>query len=254
MPKQGEIDYLKVAGEDGLTHVTNKPFSDHNCKGNLMQLGAIMHLLPPPPARILDLGCGSGWTSIFLGRHGYDVVGQDIAADMIRCANVNRDRERLSRVQFVVADYEDSSWSSEFDCVLFFDALHHAVDERRALQAAYDALKPGGICIASEPGEGHAGTREAIEAVTRFGVTEKDMPYTTIFRLGREMGFGDARVYPNAFFVGVLLYVDSHKPLFTVLYRWRLLKYLAVAFKLAFFRNFHNISVMRKGDGLEHVS
>jgi SAM-dependent methyltransferase len=246
MPKQGEIDYLRKAGEEGMAHVMNKPFSDHNCKGNLMQMGAILHLLPPPPARILDLGCGSGWTSIFLGRLGYEVVGQDIAEDMIRCASANRDKERLSRVRFVVGDYEHASWSSEFDGVLFYDALHHAVDERRALQAAYDALKPGGLCIASEPGEGHTKTREAVEAVERFGVTEKDMGYKKIFAIGREIGFSHLRVYPNAFFAGVLLYEDTRKPLFKLLYRSWLLKYIAVAIKLTFFRNFHNIAVMSK--------
>ena len=246
MAKQGEIDYLKIAGDGAMTHVMNKPFSDHNCKGNLMQLGAIMHLLPPPPARILDLGCGSGWTSVFLGRAGYEVVGQDISADMIAVAEQLRRKEGLSRVRFVVGDYESGAWSSEFDAVLFFDALHHAVDERLAVKAAFDALKPGGICIASEPGEDHAASPEAIEAVERFGVTEKDMPYRKVFALGRDAGFDSFRAYPNAFFTGVLLYEDTQKPLFRLLYRSRLLKYLAAAIKLAFFKNFHNIAVMTK--------
>jgi 2-polyprenyl-3-methyl-5-hydroxy-6-metoxy-1,4-benzoquinol methylase len=249
MPKQGEIDYLKRAGESGVQHAMNKPFSDHNCKGNLMQLGAIMHLLPPPPARILDLGCGSGWTSLFLARAGYDVVGQDIAPDMIHCANLSRERDDVSRARFVAADYESASWSSEFDCALFFDALHHAVDERLALQTAFRALRPGGICITSEPGEDHATTREALEAVERFGVTEKDMPYRTVFAIGREVGFRDFRVYPNAFFTAVVLYEDSPKPLFRRLYRIRLLKYLSAAIKLTFFKNFHNIAVMTKPAG-----
>ena len=246
MAKQGEIEYLKVAGADAMTHVMNKPFSDHNCKGNLMQLGAVMHLLPPPPARILDLGCGSGWTSLFLARAGYEVVGQDIAPDMIACARRASEKHDLPNLTFVDGDYERPPGGDHFDCVLFFDALHHAVDERRALQTAFEALRPGGLCIASEPGEGHAQSASALEAVERFGVTEKDMPATKIFEIGRAIGFGDCRVYPNAFFVGVLLYEDTQKPLFRALYRIRLLKYLAVAIKLTFFRNFHNISVMRK--------
>ena len=249
MPKQGEIDYLKRAGPAGVTHVMNKPFSDHNCKGNLMQFGAIMHLLPPPPARVLDLGCGPGWTSLFLAKAGYDVVGQDISEDMVRCATRNAEREQVSRARFVSGDYESASWSAEFDCVLFFDALHHAEDERLALRTAFSALRPGGICIASEPGEDHAGTPEARAALERFGVTEKDMPYHRIFRIGQEVGFRDCRVYPNAFFVGALYYEDSTKPIFRLLYRVRLLKYLSAAVKMAFFKNFHNIAIMSKPAG-----
>jgi SAM-dependent methyltransferase len=246
MAKQGEIEYLKIAGTEAMTHVMNKPFSDHNCKGNLMQLGAIMHLLPPPPARILDLGCGSGWTSLFLARAGYDVVGQDISPDMVACAQLASRPHAVANLQFRVGDYERAPAYDLFDCVLFFDALHHAVDERRALQTAFEALRPGGLCITSEPGEGHAASAAAREAVERFGVTEKDMPYRRIFEIGRTIGFEDCRVYPNAFFAGVLLYEDTEKPLFRALYRIRLLKYLAVALKLTFFRNFHNITVMRK--------
>ena len=246
MAKQGEIEYLKVAGAEAMAHVVNKPFSDHNCKGNLMQLGAIMHLLPPPPARILDLGCGSGWTSLFLARAGYEVVGQDISPDMIACAKLAAARHDVPHLQFVVGDYEHAPTGNGFDCVLFFDALHHAVDERHAVRTAFAALRPGGLCIASEPGEGHARSATAREAVERFGVTEKDMPPRRIFEVGREAGFEDFRMYPNAFFAGVLLYEDTQKPLFRALYGIRLLKYLAVAFKLTFFRNFHNISVMRK--------
>ena len=32
-----------------------------------------------PPAKILELGCGSGWTSDFLAHIGYDVVGTTIS-------------------------------------------------------------------------------------------------------------------------------------------------------------------------------
>lgn len=44
-----------------------------------------------PPARILDLGCGSGRHSITLARHGYDIVGFDLSA-----AQLTRGRHRLS--------------------------------------------------------------------------------------------------------------------------------------------------------------
>src|SRR5207244_11070644 len=83
MAKSGEIDYLKNLGAAGVWHAANKPFSDPGCGRYLAELGAILALLPPPPARLLDLGCGTGWTSVFFARAGYDVVGVDLAPDMI---------------------------------------------------------------------------------------------------------------------------------------------------------------------------
>jgi SAM-dependent methyltransferase len=196
MPKLGEINYLKSAGAEGVEHVRNKPFSDAACGRYLGDLGLVMGLLPPPPARILDLGVGSGWTTAFLARRGYDVVGRDICPDMIALAEQNRDLLSVDSASFEVGDYESMSYRNDFDAVLFYDALHHAEDESAALTAAYASLRPGGICLTVEPGEGHAAV--STEAVKSFGVTEKDMPPYRIIEIGRSIGFRQFRVYSRS--------------------------------------------------------
>lgn len=198
MAKQGEIDYLKHIGPEGVWHAANKPFSDPNCAGYLMGIAAIRSLLPPPPARLLDLGCGTGWTSIFFAKMGYEVVGVDIAADMIHCAQDLKQREGLENIDFAVSDYEHLGYESEFDCAVFYDALHHAVDESLAVKAAFTALKPGGVCVTSEPGKGHARHPASVRAIEEFGVTEKDMPPAKIISLGRAAGFRAFNIYPGA--------------------------------------------------------
>lgn len=196
MPKLGEINYLKTAGAEGIEHVRNKPFADAACGRYLGDLGLVMGLLPPPPARILDLGVGSGWTTLFLARRGYEVIGRDICPDMIAIAEQNRDQLAGEWASFEVGDYESLSYRNEFDAVLFYDALHHAEDERAALTAAYAALRPGGICLTVEPGEGHADV--SAHAVREFGVTEKDMPPHHIIELGRAVGFRQFRVFARS--------------------------------------------------------
>ncbi len=198
MSKEGEISYLKNIGPDSVRHAKEKPFSDDQCGGLLTQLGVIMGLLPPPPARLLDMGCGTGWTSCFFAKRGYDVVGQDIAEDMIAIARLNQEGQKLTNLSFVVGDYEGSVFFQEFDCAVFFDALHHAVDETAALRTAYKALKPGGICVASEPGVGHSRSAESKEHMEKYGVTEKDMPPFAIWRVARSVGFKKYRVFPHA--------------------------------------------------------
>src|SRR5262249_40316386 len=75
-------------------------------------------------------------------------------------------------------------FACEFDSAVFYDSLHHAVDESAALRGAYRALRPGGVCVTSEPGAGHECSPEAREAVARYGVTEKSMPPRRVIELG----------------------------------------------------------------------
>jgi SAM-dependent methyltransferase len=198
MAKQGEIDYLRQLTPDEVWHAVNKPFSDAACDGELMEIAAVMALLPPPPARLLDVGCGTGWTSIFFARRGYEVVGLDISADMVFHANANKQRAGVANVQFVVGDYEQMAFDAEFDCTVFYGALHHALDEIEALRMVYNGLKPGGICITSEPGEGHARSPGALKAVRNYNVTEKDMPPGKIIAAARQAGFRKFWTYPHA--------------------------------------------------------
>jgi SAM-dependent methyltransferase len=198
MAKQGEIDYLRKLTVDQVRHAVEKPFSDAGCDAELMQIAALMALLPPPPARLLDLGCGTGWTSIFFARRGYDVVGIDICEDMIFHANANKRRAGVESVRFLVRDYEGLDFGAEFDCAVFYSSLHHALDETRALRMVYNSLKPGGICVTSEPGEGHARSASALQAVADYNITERDMSPRTIVATARQVGFRRFRTYPHA--------------------------------------------------------
>jgi ubiquinone/menaquinone biosynthesis C-methylase UbiE len=86
----------------------------------------------------------------------------------------------------------------EFDCAVFYSSLHHAVDEEQALRMVYRCLKPGGTCITSEPGKGHGQSAEALAAVQKYNVTEKDMPPRRVIDAGKKAGFQRFRTYPHA--------------------------------------------------------
>lgn len=207
MPKDAERNYLRNMGPTAPAFSLGKPFTADQCAIDLIGIGTVMALLPPPPARIVDLGCGAGWTSVFLAKRGYDVLGIDISADMIAVAEENR---RLNapgaKLRFLCADYEQPI-EGGFDAALFYDCLHHAEDERAALATAYAALKPGGMVVTHEPGEGHADSPESRDVVARLGVNERDMPPWLIIKTGRELGFVEPEIFPYggqvlAFFYG----------------------------------------------------
>jgi SAM-dependent methyltransferase len=197
LAKQGEIEYLARGGASTIEHARGKPFTDEGCGFLLADLGGVMSRLPPPPARILDLGCGSGWTSVMLARRGYEVVGQDIAGDMVALAEANRAAAGVSNLRFVVADYEAFDADGSFDGALFYDSLHHAVDPAAAMATAFRALRPGGVLVTVEPGHGHARSAAALAAVQAFDVTERDMPPSLVRTLGLAAGFRDASVFPT---------------------------------------------------------
>ena len=196
MAKDDEIAYAQRIGDAGRQHALAKPFSD-NERGRWLQIiGSVLDLLPPPPTRVLDMGCGTGWTTEFLHRSGYDAVGVDIAPDMIELARMDPARAGIT---FVVSDYESIPELEPFDAVLFFDSLHHADDERAALHASFDALLPGGRVVLSEPGVGHHLTPGSIQSMAEFGVTEKEMPPKHIIELALAIGFERTEAFPYAF-------------------------------------------------------
>src|SRR5947209_446007 len=150
MPRAGELTYYEAIGEHGRRHALDKPFSNVDRGRTFMQVGAILELLPPPPARILEGGCGTGWLAKILQHCGYEVVGIDVSPLAIELARLNPTFREAAVPDFEVGDCEHLRYEEEFDVVLFFDALHHSVDEQAALHCAYRALKPGGIFVASE--------------------------------------------------------------------------------------------------------
>lgn len=243
MPTPGEFQYFNKLGEEGMRHAIHKPWSDPHCGQYLMELGAMLGLMPPK-GRLLDLGCGTGWTSVLFAQRGYDVVGQDLVPEAIEAGRKLKEDHRLPNLDFVVADYESLSFENEFDVAVFFDCLHHSLDEVKALNSAYRALKPGGICITSEPGLGHA--RRSKEVMKEFGTTERDMHPARIIRAGRKSGFRCVGVYPHASELYISLYRTHHAGRVSQLLKIPGLRSLAALFSILVYRHIAGITVLQK--------
>lgn len=91
---------------------------------------------------LLDVGCGSGWSSYILSKEGYDVVGIDLNAKAFECPTV----PHLTLVEGSAMDlpFEDAS----FDVVGSHQAIEHIPDPQKAILEMIRVLKPGGtLCI-----------------------------------------------------------------------------------------------------------
>lgn len=195
MAKEDEIAYIERLGPLGREHALNKPWSDVDRGRYLQEIGALITLLPQPPARVLDLGAGSGWTSCLLALSGYRVTSTDIAPEMVVMQTENAARYHVQLESSIVSDFESLTFDNEFDVVIFYDCLHHSENEVAALRSAYRALKPGGICVTLEPGEGHHMAELSMSAMKHLGVTERDMPPSTIVDAARRVGFASHAVH-----------------------------------------------------------
>lgn len=87
-------------------------------------------LRPKAGARILDIGCGTGWFTRRLARDGYRVTGVDIDAAMVAYARAHRAKTE----DCLVGNAADLPFVSRaFDCCLSVTALCFVPDEARAL-------------------------------------------------------------------------------------------------------------------------
>ena len=103
-----------------------------------------------PPARVADIGCGYGWSSLGMAR-GYPAIrvdGFDLDAPSIERAQENANRNHLSeRVHFQVRDAGDPSLAGQYDLVTAFECVHDMNNPVGALQTMHRLAKQGGTVL-----------------------------------------------------------------------------------------------------------
>ena len=102
-----------------------------------------------PPSRALDLGCGTGTTTLYLARHGWQVAGVDFAPNAIRRARRMVRRAGVSdRAAFYTADVSRLDFlpaDPPFDLLIDVGCLHSLEPAVRQRYAAHLARlsRPG---------------------------------------------------------------------------------------------------------------
>jgi ubiquinone/menaquinone biosynthesis C-methylase UbiE len=106
--------------------------------------------LPPAPAAVADLGCGTGSLSVLLASAGYAVTGLDFSPAMIRAAR-RKARTAGATARFVLSDATAPDLPpGSFDVVLARHVLWAMPDHNRALAAWIRLLLPGGTLVLVE--------------------------------------------------------------------------------------------------------
>lgn len=101
-----------------------------------------------PGERVLDIGCGSGATSIALagltGKNGH-VTGVDISAQMIELAR--RRSGKIGNLDYALADAASETFASPFDLMFSRFGVMFFGDPVAAFANLRRALKPGGRLV-----------------------------------------------------------------------------------------------------------
>jgi ubiquinone/menaquinone biosynthesis C-methylase UbiE len=115
---------------------------------------ALEDFLPPPPASIIDIGCGPGRYAIELARTGYTVTLLDVSSKSLQFAQKKAKQAGVSFREMIHANAMnlDQCKTGSFDAVLLMGPLYHLLLKEERMQAVEEAarlLKPGGRFFAA---------------------------------------------------------------------------------------------------------
>jgi len=185
-----------------------------------MLLGA----LPPPPARVLDIGCGSGHMLCQMLDRGYQVDGVIPSPSLARVVRLRLEKRPAADTRLFECRFEDfpaDEWVAAYDVALFSESFQY-IPMAASLPRAHRILKPGGLLVICDffkterHGDGGIGDRSfgGGHRLTEFHEKIRALP----FRLLRDEDLTH-RVSPNLELINDVL-LNRVKPVAVTLERY----------------------------------
>ena len=174
-------------------------------------------LTAQPPARVADIACGTGWSSIAMALAYPRIVvhGFDLDPDAVEAARAHaEDRGVADRVTFSAVDASGADASVPYDLVTMFEALHDMTRPVEVLGAARKMLGGGGsVLIADErvedafsapaPDQDRYDYAVSVLACLPFAMDDPETAATgtvmrapTVRRYAEEAGFRQTEILP----------------------------------------------------------
>ncbi|PUA82168.1 class I SAM-dependent methyltransferase [Nocardioides currus] len=127
----------------------NRPWYDAQLADALAGVPDVHDRLATPGARVLDVGCGGGWSTIALARAYPEarLDGVDIDEASVGMATANAAGAGLA--DRVTSRHADAATLAEgaYDVAFAFECVHDMPHPVEVLAAARRALKPGGVMV-----------------------------------------------------------------------------------------------------------
>jgi len=101
-----------------------------------------------PSSRILDFGCGTGWTAPILTAHGGRYLGVDPSREGIAIAEQEHSGPGIHFHRMEMGESLESALArTQFTHVFALDTLHFVADLESTLASIRDCLEPGGLLV-----------------------------------------------------------------------------------------------------------
>ncbi len=144
----------------------------------------LLGVLPPAPARVADLGCGTGTLSLLLAESGYAVDGVDFSPEMIRRARAKAGHAATFHVADAAGPPLDMG---SYDVVLSRHVLWAMPSPAEALARWVELLAPGGRLVLVE---GSWSTGAGLTAETTLTLVRATGREATLRRLPEPVWWG----------------------------------------------------------------
>jgi SAM-dependent methyltransferase len=147
----GGVSWAEL-GEDAreAQAALNRPWFESQLAPALNSCENVQIALSSPGARIADVGCGAGWSTIALA-HAYPdahIVGFDIDQPSIDMARAAAAHEGVAdRITFRLAEGETLTEHDQFDAAFAFECLHDMPRPVEVLSAIRSSVRPGGLVV-----------------------------------------------------------------------------------------------------------
>jgi SAM-dependent methyltransferase len=129
--------------------------------------GPVLHLLPPPPGDVLDIGAGSGRDAAALAALGHRVVAVEPTAALRARAALLHPSPRIEWIDDALPDLGRlAGRRGGFDAVMLTAVWIHldAAQRRQAMPTVARLLRPGGVlCLTLRHGPAPPGRRRLFE-------------------------------------------------------------------------------------------
>ncbi len=149
----GNVDAREIANFDGLAARWWDPNGE---------MGAL-HVINPPRVRhiarcadglkgkrVVDVGCGGGLLAEALAREGAQVLGIDMAADVLKVAQAHAQQAGVAvDYRQLAAEQLAAEQAGRFDLVCCLEMLEHVPDPASVVAACARLVRPGGDVVFS---------------------------------------------------------------------------------------------------------
>ena len=133
----------------GAARYCRKDLLPASRRARKLRLTETLRLVPlAEGARILEVGCGSGFAASYLRDHFGHYTGVDYSENLIEYARLYN---TAPNVQFITTNIKTFSSDEPFDMIFLIGVLHHLDEMEQVLRQLVGLLKQGGWLIANEP-------------------------------------------------------------------------------------------------------